>query len=149
MWQFSNSVIVKADPAIIWELWKNIGDWPSWDQDVEACSLDGDFVEGGTGKLKPRGGPVVNFEITELESMKSFTDEAVVPFAFLPLARLVFKHDIERVGTESIKVTHTVEISGCCSFLFAKIMGQQIAHGLPQTMQNLARKAEARMLKIK
>jgi hypothetical protein len=149
MWRFSNSVIVKAEPSVIWELWKNTADWPRWDHDVEACSLNENFAIGARGRLKPRGGPIIDFEITELEPMKSFTDEAVVPFALLPLARLVFRHDIKRVSSETVEVTHTVEIRGCCSFLFAKLMGRQIAQGLPLAMQNLSKLAESRMSKMK
>lgn len=137
MWQFSHSVTVKAKPQAIWNIWSKPQAWSEWDPDVKSCVLKGDFKEGTVGTLVPKGGPSVKFKLTEVSHHKSFTD-----VANLPLAKLIFEHDMIELEPGVVKVTHTVKITGLLSRFFAKVMGKQIAKGLPTALFNLSVQAE-------
>ena len=50
-----------AAPADFFAVWADMATWPEWNADTEWVRLDGPFVEGATGTLKPKGGPKVGF----------------------------------------------------------------------------------------
>lgn len=137
MWQVSESIRVKATPSIIWNIWNKPAEWPLWDTDVESCVLVGEFKQGSKGTLKPKGGPAVHFEITELTHEKSFTDIARLPFT-----KLIFEHDMKMIEPNDVLITHTIKIQGLLTFLFSKVIGKNIAKNLPHALKNLAMKAE-------
>lgn len=137
MWEISHSVIVKADANKIWNIWNKPEQWPTWDSEVKSCKLHGEFKQGSVGKLIPKGGPGVKFEITALTPNKSFTDVARLPFA-----QLIFVHDMRELEPNVMEVTHTVKIIGKLAWFFSRVMGKQIANGLPHALKNLALQAE-------
>ena len=136
MWQVSESIKVNTTPSAIWNIWNKPSEWPLWDEGVESCVLEGEFKACSKGKLKPKGGPAVHFEITELTYEKSFTNIARLPFT-----QLIFEHEIKTIDPDTVLVTHTVKIKGLLTFLFSRVIGKQIAKGLPQALKNLAMRA--------
>jgi hypothetical protein len=48
-------VSTSAAPAAIFARWADTDTWPQWNSDTEWVRLDGPFVEGATGTLKPKG----------------------------------------------------------------------------------------------
>ena len=137
MWSHEESVEVNAAPAKVWALWQDVGSWPRWDAEVEWSRLDGDFAVGTRGALKPKGGPVTRFELTALEPGRGFTD-----VTRLPLTRLRFVHRLEPSG-QGARISHRVEMEGPLTFLFSRLIGRNIARGLPHAMRALATLAEA------
>ena len=55
-----------AEPAAFFARWADMATWPQWNLDTEWVRLDGPFVAGATGTLKPKGGPTVSFVIERL-----------------------------------------------------------------------------------
>ena len=55
-----------APPAAFFARWADMASWSEWNSDTEWVRLDGDFVEGATGALKPKGGPKVTFVVERL-----------------------------------------------------------------------------------
>ena len=64
--------------------------WPEWNTDTEWVRLDGPFQTGGTGMLKPKGGPKVRFVLDSVVPEREFVDVSL-----LLGARLTFRHDVE------------------------------------------------------
>lgn len=136
MWSTEASAVSSAPAEVLWNLWTNVSEWPAWDPDVQWSKLNGEFREGTGGVLKPRGGPAVNFKLIEVETGRAFDDSAA-----LPLARMVFRHRLDRTETGT-RITHRVEITGPLGALFGLLIGRGIRKSLPSAVERLARLAE-------
>ncbi|MBY0281418.1 MAG: SRPBCC family protein [Alphaproteobacteria bacterium] len=132
-----HNLTTKASPEAVWSVWKDIPNWREWDHEIEWGQLDGDFKEGTTGKLQPKGGPVVPFVLKEVIPFKKFVDVSK-----LPLSRFIFTHTLQQVG-QMTKVTHRIEMVGPLAFFFAFVIGKKMKKGLPLAMQSLIKKAES------
>jgi uncharacterized protein YndB with AHSA1/START domain len=137
MWKTEASRFVRASRESIWQLWTDVERWPRWDDDVEWAKLDGAFVAGTRGKLKPRGGPVTKFEVLSVDPYRSFCDRS-----YLPLTHLDFTHRLDPADG-GVHVTHTITVSGPLGWLFSRIIGRaKLADGLPRAVDKLAALAE-------
>jgi hypothetical protein len=76
----SAHVAATASPSAIFDRWADVATWPQWNADTEWVRLDGAFTQGGTGVLKPKGGPRVKFVIEKLTEAE-----------FVDVSRLVAK----------------------------------------------------------
>lgn len=132
-----HSLTTIASNKAIWDLWKDVKNWREWDHEIEWGQLDGEFKAGTTGKLKPKGGPVVPFVLKEVIPLKRFVDVSK-----LPLARFIFNHSLKKVG-QITTVTHKIEMVGPLAFFFAFIIGRKMKKELPLAMQSLIKKAES------
>jgi len=100
----------------------------------EWARLDGPFVEGTLGTMKPRGGPVVQFTLLSVEPGRGFSDRSR-----LPLTRLDFIHVLAQG-----ELVHRVEMQGWLTPVFRRVIGTKIERGLREAMSRLARMAEER-----
>ncbi|RJO79899.1 hypothetical protein D5S18_01110 [Nocardia panacis] len=121
-------------PAAFFAKWADMGTWHEWNLDTEWARLDGPFAEGSTGVLKPKGGPRTKFVITKL------TDDEFIDVSKLPGARLIFAHRVETAG-EHTTVTVTVTMEGPLAFLWARILGGDIAKTLQHDLDGLVEAA--------
>lgn len=131
-----HSIKTKATPESVWELWSNIKTWNTWDHGIENSEIEGAFMEGASGWLKPKGGPRVKFKILRAEKNRVFHDRSS-----LPLTSLDFIHTLERDGDYTI-VTQRVEMTGLLTFIFAKVIGSGIKKDMPSAMAKLVEMAE-------
>jgi hypothetical protein len=138
MWQTTATATTPAGRAAVFARYADAGSWPTWDTEVEWVSHDGPFTAGTTGRLKPKGGPTTKFTIVSLETDRAFQD-----VTRLPGARLVFDHVLTDQPGGGTAITHTVSITGPMTFLFSRVIGRNIARGLPATVSALAQLAAA------
>lgn len=136
MWTFEHTELTSATPAQLWARYAEPTTWPEWDKETASVTVQGPFVVGTRGTLKPVKGPATPFAFTEVNPEVGFTD-----VSRLPLARLTFTHHIEPTATGS-RFTHRVTITGPLSPLFARVIGKKVAASLPTAMRALARLAE-------
>ncbi len=130
MWVKEFKIKTNASAEKIWEVYKDVKNWKKWDDGIEYSFLDGEFLLGGTGVLKPVGGPKTKFKIIELVENEKFIDITKLPFCTLK-----FTHRILKEGKQNI-IHHQVEFRGFLSFLFSKIIGSDIE----KNMENLLKK---------
>ncbi|WP_067817686.1 hypothetical protein [Nocardia inohanensis] len=123
-----------AAPETFFEIWGDMAAWPEWNQDTEWVRLDGPFVQGATGTLKPKGGPKVPFIVEKL------TDTEFVDVSKLIGARLVFAHQVT-VG-ELTTVTVRVSIEGPLRWFWNQVMGGDIAKSVAPDLAGLIKVAE-------
>ncbi|MRH87869.1 hypothetical protein GFY24_10475 [Nocardia sp. SYP-A9097] len=124
-----------AAPAAFFEKWGDMATWPEWNQDTEWVKLDGPFVQGATGTLKPKGGPKVGFVVEKL------TDTEFVDVSKLIGARLTFAHTVSRA--EHTTVSIQVSIDGPLRWFWTKIMGADLAKSAQPDLNALVAAAEA------
>ena len=131
-----HTVKTRAKPEAIWKIWEDVSNWNSWDHGIEYSCIDGPFIEGTTGKLKPKGGPLVHTKLTSVEPLKRFVDESKLIFA-----KIIVSHDL-KVANGATEVTHQIEMKGPLAFLFAFLIGRKMKKNLPEEMRAMVEKAE-------
>lgn len=136
MWTTEVSVESQAAADQIWALYEDVARWGEWDQELESSSIQGAFITGARGKLKPRGAPSSAFVLTHVEPNRVFRDRTR-----LPLAVMEFEHMLSPIGPGTC-ITHRVKLTGLLAPLFARVIGRKIAAGLPRAVQKLAQLAE-------
>jgi hypothetical protein len=117
----------------IWDKYVDVPNWKSWDTTVESSSINGEFVEGTKGLIKPKDAPQIEFEITTLTKYIFFRTTAK-----LPLAHIDFDHTIVDDGANII-ITHSIHINGFLSPLYKVLMSKTLSKGLDQTLMNLSK----------
>lgn len=119
----------------IWQLWSDINNYTQWHDDLEYCTLKGDFIVGNYFMLKPKNSPVVKVVITELIKYKKFAD-CTTFFG----AKMYDIHELEETA-EGLRITSTIKVTGILSFLWVKLVAQQVARAAATEMEALVRLA--------
>ncbi|MGY2875393.1 hypothetical protein ACVW00_002583 [Marmoricola sp. URHA0025 HA25] len=132
----SATVTSTASPAAFFAEWADMARWPEWNLDTEWVRLDGPFVEGATGALKPKGGPKVAFVVARLVDGKEFTD-----VSSLVGAKLTFRHLVDAVpGSTTVSVEAT--LTGPLAPVWRLILGKGVRESMLPDLERLARRAE-------
>lgn len=135
MWQQSYSQMV-SDVTVeeVWNVWTDVNQWHTWQDDIEFARLDVDFKVGSVFKFKPKGAPTFSIEITEVVENSLFTD-----LTKLPLAKMYDKHEIIS-HADCIELKSTIRISGPLAFLWKRLIVKGIVESLPTQTENLLKK---------
>ena len=134
--RFEESIVISAPAEKVFALYSNVAGWSSWDPDVKESSIDGAFVSGVAGTLRPSNGPKAKITLTEVTPNRLFTVESK-----LPLCVMRFEHELSSASGQT-KALHRVSFNGILSPLFGRLIGSQIKKGLPHTLQGLKHAAE-------
>jgi len=121
----------------IFSIYKDIDSWAQWDPDIEAVGLDGDFIAGTRGWLKPVGAPRTGTRMVSVIEPATFTVESR-----LPLCTITFEHELKTVG-DATDVTHRVMFNGFLAPIFSRLIGSKIRKGIRGTMEGLKQYAES------
>lgn len=130
MVKFTQSATGQTDIRKIWQLYVDTDSWSRWDKSVKAVRLAGPFAEGTQGVMEMQAGPSLPFRLSELVEGQSFT----VTAALGPLT-VSFGHLLQAEAA-GLSVTHSVEVQGGEEAQM-RALGQGIAAGLPDCLQNL------------
>ncbi len=132
-----HTITIDAPAQVIWNLWKDVQQWHTWDNITESYSLNGPFQTGTTGQWKSKNGPPVHLTLTRVEPLKVYVGECK-----LFLARLISSHFLSESGGKT-HVTQQFEIKGPLAFLFAYHLGPKLKKDLILEMESLKKKAES------
>jgi hypothetical protein len=132
------SISSTAPPAAFFTRWADMASWSEWNSDTEWVRLDGEFVQGATGALKPKGGPKVTFVVERLVPDREFVD-----VSRLFGARLTFAHLVDRRTDGGSDVDVTVSISGPLARAWMLVLGKGIRTSAQADLEALARAAES------
>ncbi len=137
MWTTEVCRTTTASPAQIWKYWNDVKNWSVWDDEVESSTLFGEFKIGSKGILRPIGGPKTKFEIIDCDNLKSFTSRSS-----LPLCKIDFIHTMTKAKNGELEVNHQIVMTGLMTFLFSRIVGNNIKIKLPTAVDKLIELAE-------
>ena len=138
MWSKTYSKRVRdVEAEKVWKVWTDVNQWHTWQPDIEYAKLDGDFKVGNTFILKPRGGRGVTIEIIKVESSQQFTD-----LTRFPGARMLGCHEFIAHGDE-LEIRTTMSIEGFLSFLWKKIVAENVANGMAEQTEALIEKTRS------
>ncbi len=125
-----------AAPTAFFARWADMSTWPEWNTDTEWVHLDGPFVPGATGQLKPKGGPKVSFRVARL------TDHEFVDVSRLVGARLIFEHRVTVVeGKTQVEVV--ISLDGPLRRVWIALMGKGLRASAQRDLDALAATVEA------
>jgi uncharacterized protein YndB with AHSA1/START domain len=138
MWSRTYSKTVQGLKAEqVWNVWTDLNQWHTWQSDIEYAKLEGEFKVGNTFLLKPKGGPKVNIEIIKVEPNRQFTD-----LTRFPGAKMYGSHEFVIQGDE-LEIKTTMSIEGPLSFVWRKIVAEDVVNGMMEQTENLIEKAKS------
>jgi hypothetical protein len=126
-------VVSEAPPAAFFARWEDMASWPEWNMDTEWVRVDGPFVQGATGELKPKGGPKVRFTIERLVRDREFVD-----VSRLAGARLTFGHHVTPAAGGGCRVDVEVTLTGPLAPVWRLILGKGLRNSAQPDLDRLA-----------
>lgn len=124
-------ILIDASARAVYEVWADVPHWPQWDPDTREARLEGAFVVGSHGRLRPRKGLTVSMFLVEAVPNQRFTMECPV------LGNIMrFEHELVP-ASGGVEVIHRVQFRGWLSGLLLRTVGRDVRKGLPVTLQNL------------
>ncbi|MGL4232285.1 MAG: SRPBCC family protein [Casimicrobium sp.] len=136
--QFEATTQINASRANVFSKYSNVSAWSTWDPDVKAASLTGEFVSGAKGVIVPHGGPKSEIVFTEVVS-----DEKFIAQCKLPLCTMRFEHELIDDGGAGTRATHRVIFQGLLAPIFGRLIGSGMRKTLPNALAGLKQAAEA------
>ncbi len=135
--QFEASTTINAPAATVFALYANVAGWPSWDPDLKASSLQGAFVSGAVGEVKPHSGPK-----SELRFLEVVQGKSVRMSCKLPLGMMHFDYELQSQGNATV-ATHRTTFSGLLAPIWSRLIGSGMKKTLPAALAGLKSKAES------
>lgn len=132
-------VRVKSPPSEIWKIWSNFSEAPLWDTDVSHCELDGPFQPGTRGKCVLKNGLNMPLKLEAVKLHESYRNTARLLWIDLE-----FDHQMHRLSSHEIQVTHSAKISGPLSFLYRGLLRKMLTAAMTTALDNLSTLAEQR-----
>jgi hypothetical protein len=135
------SIDVRATPAVLFDVYSEVGRWHEWDPDTQSAQLHGPLQVGAIGRLKPRKGMTVKMRVVALDPGRRFLVECPVLGSTMR-----FDHLIEPIPDADgrVRVTHKVTFEGWLAGFLYRVVGKDLHNGLPTTLKQLKIYVESR-----
>ena len=128
--------MINASAAKIFDVYKDVSGWPTWDPDCKKAEIDGPFVSGAVGTIYPHGGPKSKLKFVQVTPNAGFKVECN-----LPLCLMKFDHELKDVDGHT-EALHRVTFVGFLSPLFGRLIGSGMKKSLPKALAGLKKAAE-------
>ena len=135
-YHFKYSVLVNNTPQKVWEYLIDVSRWKEWDTELLDSEILEEFSLGAKGTLTPKKGPKLNFIISELNPITSYTFVTT-----MPLGKLVIKRTLKK-REHQIEFTDDIRFTGVMKRLFGLVLGRGFKLVLPTVMRNFKEFAE-------
>lgn len=136
MWSSSYTQTVRGiDAQRIWDVYADVEGWPNWQEDVEYAHLEGGFEAGAVIRFKPKGGPKVRIQLTDVQTPTRFVDTTR-----FPLARMVDVHEFVQTD-DGLQIRNHLSMQGPMAWVWRKLVGEGVAKGLPEQTTRLVEQA--------
>jgi len=135
--KFEHKIDISVEPSVVFAAYKDVSNWPQWDPETESASIDGSFLVGTIGKIKPKGEPETKMKLVEVTENRSFTVECP-----LPLCKMYFIH-LTNANTDGTELVNRVEFSGMLGPIFRRLIGKQINESIPGSLKALKNHLES------
>ena len=138
MWTRTHSQLyTNINKEVIWSLWTDVNNWPTWHGDLDYCRMEGEFVVGNSFKLKPKGAPAVKIILTDIQIGKEFTD-----CTHFFGAKMYDTHVITET-TEGLLLTNKLVVTGPLRWLWIKLVAEHVADSVPDEVESLVNLARS------
>jgi hypothetical protein len=134
---YQHSVDTSAPAGTVWQLYRDVAGWPSWNSGVQQVELDGEFTTGTTGRLTPPGAGPLPFRIVAAHEDAGYTSETEIA----DTVTLRSTSSLVPLPDGGTRITLRSELIGPAAAYFAESFGPALATGVPSTVRELARRA--------
>jgi uncharacterized protein YndB with AHSA1/START domain len=137
MWSHEASAETTAAPEVVWRLWTDVENWPTWNGDIKRISIDGPFAPGARVSMTPFDQDPIELLITQAVENELFVDEAAI-------GDIVIRtfHRIEPASEGKVRIVYRMEISGPAAAALGPTLGPEITADFPDTIATLIEHAE-------
>lgn len=126
-----------ASPQRVWQLWCDPNNWSQWNSGIQKAEVDGPLGNGTKGKMTTNRGSTHDVTFHDVVEGRGFGMSMAGP----PGATIDFSCEITPDGS-GCTIAQSVEFSGPLGFLFAAMMGNEMAKHFVPVLDDLARTAE-------
>ena len=123
-------------PDTVWQLWTDVNNWPTWHDDLEYCTLHGDFSVGNFFILKPKGAPPVKVTLTDIHEKHHFTD-----CTHFFGAKMLDTHTME-IKNGGVQLSNKLLVTGPLKWLWICLVARNVANTVPNEMDALVAMAK-------
>ena len=136
MWQKTHSMNFEGvRPEQVWKVWSDVNNWHAWQPDIEYARLEGEFAAGKVFRFRPKGGPELGIELTEVRPLAGYAD-----LTRFPGARMLDAHKIVDHG-DHIEIRNTLIVSGPLGFLWRKLVAEGVAASIERQTRSMIEQA--------
>lgn len=134
MFIIKHTVETKATPMQVWNIWQDVENWKTWDEQIELSRIDGPFQAGTTGCTKFVGTPLFKTLLTQVEPYK-----LVIQETYLSFAKVISYQTMKQVDGKT-EVTFQVEIRGPLSLFYTCLSSRFIKKKIPAEMEEMLKR---------
>ena len=131
MMEFEHSIECQVGRDFAWKFWTNVDNWAVVDPAVEWAKLEGPFITGTIGRVKPRGADPNEWKLAEVEEGRG----AVIEMA-LPGATVKFQWNFADMTGGGARITQKVTLEGERAAEYEEGM-KPLEQGIPSGMEKL------------
>jgi hypothetical protein len=135
---FSYTIPVNTTKEKVWQTLIDVQNWHLWDTEILEANLEGIFIKGSKGTMKPKTGPKLKFYISEIILNQSYTFNII-----MPVGELVIKRSLTEANSE-VHFTDDISFTGFLKYVFGIMLGSQFRKVLPEVMNNFKKIAESK-----
>jgi len=134
---YGKSRSTTASPSRVWSIWRDPNNWNKWNTGIRDCAMDGPLANGATAWMVTNRGTKHRVTFANVDDGRGFQLSMGGP----PLTTFTFTCDVEPDGTGS-RISQSITFSGPLAFLFAPMLGKQLADHFVPVLDGLADAAE-------
>jgi uncharacterized protein YndB with AHSA1/START domain len=134
---YGKSRSTTATPSRVWSIWRDPNNWNKWNTGIRDCVMDGPLANGTTARMVTNRGTKHRVTFANVDDGRGFQLSMSGP----PLTTFTFTCDVEPDGTGS-RISQSITFSGPLAFLFAPMLGKQLAEHFVPVLEGLAQAAE-------
>jgi uncharacterized protein YndB with AHSA1/START domain len=134
---YGKSRSTTASPSRVWSIWRDPNNWNKWNTGIRDCAMDGPLANGATACMVTNRGTKHRVTFANVDDGRGFQLSMGGP----PLTTFTFTCDVEPDGTGS-RISQSITFSGPLAFLFAPMLGKQLAGHFVPVLEGLAQAAE-------
>ena len=136
MWQKTHSMsFAGVRPEQVWKVWSDVNQWHVWQPDIEYARLEGGFEAGQLFRFRPKGGPELGIELTEVKPLSGYSD-----LTRFPGARMLDAHEVVDHG-DRVEIRNTLSVTGPLGFLWRKLVAEDVAAGIESQTRSMIEQA--------
>ena len=136
MWSQSHRMSFEGvTPAQIWKVWSDVNQWHVWQEDIEYARLEGGFEAGRVFRFRPKGGPELRIELTDVQPLKGYADLTRFPGAKMPDAHEILDHG------GRVEIRNTLTVTGPLGFLWRKLVAEGVAASIEDQTRCMVERA--------
>ncbi|UGX93453.1 SRPBCC family protein [Bradyrhizobium barranii subsp. barranii] len=139
VWRDEYAIETSAAPETIWNIFRDVPGWKTWNAGIEQIDIDGPFAAGTWFTMKAPGEEALRSLLIEVRENACFIDETRVGDLVIKVAHRI-EALVGSLGPTRTRIVYAVDARGPQ----ASEIGPAVASDFPDVLASLAKLAETR-----